>query len=296
MSDVPMLGDEEKYLREALGRIAYLLNKSGEEKPDLPQRKQQKPKTVGKCENCSKSILDSQPHYNTDDRLYHKDCFNCGVCNVPISGKHYFLEGTLHCEKDFKKYYQPVCGRSGCQKRIEDDLFVRARTGKYHAECFTCSMCALPLASIDNGKLIQQNFVIRNKKPYCIEHGVQVDGRVCFSCEQPITDTKAYETVSRSGQLLDLHTKCFTCHTCGISIENQEEISYLLKDNKIFCAKHGNRTCNSCSRPIANAKGHTEIAGQKYHPECTPKCTVCNNTVKSNVTHVDGGLVCSNCQ
>ena len=129
MSGVPMLGDEEKYLREALGRIAYLLNKTGEETPDLPQRRQPKPKTVGKCEYCSEVILASQPHYNADERLYHKDCFKCGVCDIPIIGKHYFLDDTLHCEKDFKKYYQPICSRADCGKKIEDDLFVRARTG-----------------------------------------------------------------------------------------------------------------------------------------------------------------------
>jgi len=302
MEDVGFAGEEDRFLKEALGRIAYLLKKGDNEVPEPPMRRRKKQPDIGECCQCDDTIKAEDSYFNADGKLYHEGCFACAFCDeaIPSEAKHFFVDGQLLCEADFRDLHNPTCKNPNCGEKIADDEYVKTEVGKYHIECFNCTMCNKPLATVQGNKLKKQNFVIRKKKLFCLEHGVKMDGRICFACTKPILDVNAYETVSRRGQLLDLHTDCFKCKTCGISIENQEEVSYLLKDNEIFCAQHGNRLCTKCQRPIANAEGHNTISGLKYHRHCTPKCLICKKIVSTDVQWKGGkepvgGYVCVGC-
>lgn len=291
------LNENDRFIRDALGRIAYLLNKDDDEPPPPPLR-QKKVQNIGVCETCYAPVKETDKHYNADGNLYHENCFRCGFCDELITGKYFLIEGNLYCETDFVDLHNPLCDDKNCARRINEQI-VKTDIGNFHVGCFKCSKCGETLGQLDKDgkKLINQRFMTRKNKLFCIKHAVDLDGRYCFLCDKIIFEKNAYETITRRGELLDLHVECFKCDECGIRIDDQDEISYHLdlKKQKVYCAEHGGMICKLCESPIPNAQGFNKINADKYHTYCTPSCVKCHKMISSTCHTSTKGLVCNDC-
>jgi len=98
-----------------------------------------------KCLKCDKPVAALSEAFGLDTgECFHRDCFKCERCRIPITDGKFTMEGKL--------LYHPRCRSLAagdichvCSKTIEDNVLTFKGT-KYHSDCFTCSVCTKPLS------------------------------------------------------------------------------------------------------------------------------------------------------
>lgn len=104
------------------------------------------PPAVKQCSGCNTSVKPGESFAEILDGKYlHLRCFNCTKCSKPLPAEY-----TISNDN---KLYHIECleslNRQQCSKCSKDILAteraVKASGRPYHARCFACSSCIMPL-------------------------------------------------------------------------------------------------------------------------------------------------------
>jgi len=173
--------------------------------------------------------------------------------------------------------------------------YIRAENGLFHARCFACKVCQLPIQGdyrVKKGQLYH---------PACEKAQRQ---QRCQHCRQPLAqhwtllDGKAY------------HPECYaahyvvTCKQCGEAIEGSQTRTESGVYHSHCYLQHVAPRCDLCQQPLEGKylvdlwghKAHLQHAGQQ-----TRQCHVCARILSENTSHGgvqygDGRLVCGICR
>uniref|UniRef100_A0A3P9IXS4 Filamin binding LIM protein 1 n=1 Tax=Oryzias latipes TaxID=8090 RepID=A0A3P9IXS4_ORYLA len=180
-----------------------------------------------------------------------------------------------------------LCGF--CRKPIALlETAIEALNRTYHAGCFQCRSCHIPLA----GELYYNKAMI----PICQEC-YQASLELCWACGEAIIDDIIH-ALERP-----YHPSCFTCTTCHQQIGEQTfaqgevgEVYCLLDYYRKYAPE-----CGICNQLIIPKEDGTdsyiiECLGRSYHENCF-RCEVC--VIKLPHEHgcypLDGRLLCKAC-
>ncbi|RVE73169.1 hypothetical protein OJAV_G00048210 [Oryzias javanicus] len=180
-----------------------------------------------------------------------------------------------------------LCGF--CRKPIALlETAIEALNRTYHAGCFQCRSCHIPLA----GKLYYNKAMI----PICQEC-YQASLELCWACGEAIIDDIIH-ALERP-----YHPSCFTCTTCHQQIGEQTfaqgevgEVYCLLDYYRKYAPECG--VCNQLIIPKEDGTDSyiVECLGRSYHENCF-RCEVC--VIKLPHEHgcypLDGKLLCKPC-
>ncbi|XP_010879252.2 filamin-binding LIM protein 1 [Esox lucius] len=183
-----------------------------------------------------------------------------------------------------------VCGF--CRKPVAlSEAAIEALNRTYHATCFQCRQCHIPLA----GKMYYNKAGI----PLC-EDCYQASLELCWACGDVIKDQviRALERV--------YHPNCFICSTCSQQIGEQRfaqgEVGevYCLQD---YYRKYAPR-CSACQQLIIPREDGTdsytvECLGRSFHEDCY-RCEVCSTQLSPEPNEygchpLDGRVLCKPC-
>ncbi|XP_041748138.1 filamin-binding LIM protein 1 [Coregonus clupeaformis] len=183
-----------------------------------------------------------------------------------------------------------VCGF--CRKPVAlSETAIEALNRTYHASCFQCRQCHIPLA----GKLYYNKAGI----PLC-EDCYQASLELCWACGEVIKDhvIRALERV--------YHPPCFICATCRQPIGEQRfaqgEVGevYCLQD---YYRKYAPQ-CSACQQLIIPREDGTdsytvECLGRSFHEDCY-RCEVCSTQLSPEPNDygchpLDGRVLCKSC-
>ncbi|XP_054278966.1 leupaxin-like [Macrosteles quadrilineatus] len=114
----------------------------------------------------------------------------------------------------------PNCAQ--CNKPITDTV-VAALGKTWHPEHFTCAHCKKPIR--------EPTFREQSGQPYCEADYMQLYGKSCSGCGQPIKNT-ILTALNKTW-----HQECFKCTKCQKVIALKE-----------FTEKHGNPFCMGCGK------------------------------------------------
>jgi len=94
------------------------------------------------CDKCGKGIHDEV--VEALGKSYHKTCFTCERCQVPLLKSFGLLDGSPLCTSCLETNQHPIC--SACGQAMAGKYTIAA--GKnYHLECFKCQNCQSQLSS-----------------------------------------------------------------------------------------------------------------------------------------------------
>ncbi|GJJ68342.1 hypothetical protein EMPS_00688 [Entomortierella parvispora] len=111
-----------------------------------------------KCGHCNAPI--ENECLTALGKSWHPDHFFCRECGDPFEEDGYMVhEDFPYCEKDYLRLFAPKC--TGCLDPIQGD-FINALKGKWHRDCFGCSVCHIGFDST--------SYYVENGKPYCHTH------------------------------------------------------------------------------------------------------------------------------
>ncbi|GAM26536.1 hypothetical protein SAMD00019534_097110 [Acytostelium subglobosum LB1] len=99
------------------------------------------PTTTTTCTCCKLEILRNTPKVTSKGRLFHEHCFVCSNCKSSLDS-FFFRDGKLLCDPCELDLYGLKCAR--CTNVILDTS-IKSRDKSYHAECFICDYCTLPI-------------------------------------------------------------------------------------------------------------------------------------------------------
>lgn len=98
------------------------------------------------------------------DGVYHKDCFNCTMCNARFpTGEFYVIDGKPFCEQHYHEWHGTIC--TVCGRGVEGVYYVTDDPANYHISCLYCEQEGC-------GKLLSEFFVY-DKRRFCEEHAIQ---------------------------------------------------------------------------------------------------------------------------
>ncbi|KAL0978067.1 hypothetical protein UPYG_G00165500 [Umbra pygmaea] len=183
-----------------------------------------------------------------------------------------------------------VCGF--CRKPVAlSETAIEALNRTYHAACFQCRQCHIPLA----GKMYYNKAGI----PLC-DDCYQASLELCWACGEIIKDQviRALERV--------YHPTCFICSTCSQQIGEQRfaqgEVGevYCLQD---YYRKYAPQ-CSACQQLIIPREDGTdsftvECLGRSFHEDCY-RCEVCSTQLSPEPNDLgchplDGRVLCKSC-
>ncbi|CAK6977391.1 four and a half LIM domains protein 3-like [Scomber scombrus] len=97
------------------------------------------------CSHCKKALTKGGVTYK--DEVWHKECFLCTGCKIPLAGQPFTSEGGCpYCVKCFSSLYAKKC--AGCNTAITgfgDGKYVSFEDRQWHQPCFKCSRCSVSL-------------------------------------------------------------------------------------------------------------------------------------------------------
>ena len=95
------------------------------------------------CKACRKPISDTQPQLKALNARWHKDCFRCGICQSSFPDKLFFVyDGRPYCKSDYYIAAKRTCKRCG---ETMHGKCIEVAEGRFHPECFSCTICKIPL-------------------------------------------------------------------------------------------------------------------------------------------------------
>eukprot|EP00746_Dinoflagellata_sp_MGD_P009165 gnl/MRDRNA2_/MRDRNA2_118517_c0_seq1.p1 gnl/MRDRNA2_/MRDRNA2_118517_c0~~gnl/MRDRNA2_/MRDRNA2_118517_c0_seq1.p1 ORF type:complete len:808 (-),score=156.28 gnl/MRDRNA2_/MRDRNA2_118517_c0_seq1:3-2426(-) len=224
-----------------------------------------------KCEACGEHILEGKA-VAVDGKNYHKDCFACLTCKQPITGRYAKIK--LAASSQFGGYICNVCADDQrpkccvCKESISSGG-IKVNGATYHASCFTCSTCQVPI----NGRYVQLG-----------DAGQATSGGhatfQCMGCAEsklPKGAVPASEPVKN-------------CSGCGK--EFGPGVSYYMHgEGKTYCGECNDANkpiCAGCQQPISGAI--LTAAGNKYHPPCFA-CGVCRASITGPCSFTEDKII-----
>ncbi|XP_017277978.1 LIM domain-containing protein 1 [Kryptolebias marmoratus] len=160
----------------------------------------------GSCTGCGGAVLAAAGACWAMGRLFHSECFTCGVCDKRLSGKPFFAaSGQIFCEDDFlfSGVYPPVEVCNSCGSSITD-LALQARGKLYHPACFCCIVC--------RRQLVDQPFAVdSDDRIYCVRDYHRVQAPRCGACRMPILPTEgSSESIRVQSSNKYYHVECYS--------------------------------------------------------------------------------------
>ncbi|XP_030634216.1 filamin-binding LIM protein 1 [Chanos chanos] len=204
--------------------------------------------------------------------------------NEATVAPHSNLEQEVHPES------KDVCGF--CRKTVAlSEPAIEALNRTYHASCFQCRQCEVPLA----GKIYYNKAGI----PLC-EDCYQASLEPCWACGEVIKD-HMIRALERA-----YHPPCFVCTTCNQAIGEQRfaqgEVGevYCLQD---YYRKYAPQ-CSVCAQLIIPREDGTdsytvECLGRSFHEDCY-RCEVCKVLLSPEPNEqgchpLEGQILCKPC-
>jgi len=231
------------------------------------------------CAGCCKAI--GMKWVVALDQKWHKYCFCCDTCRMPIdSKKSFFFEKGLRTCVDCAKKDDPSIAQEkichGCDQAI-DKAWVIGMEKKWHSECFTCCECK---RVIDPKERFYKVEVDDKQVPKCTDckitkgmENLDTKEKKCSGCDKEI----------ESAWVVALnafwHHGCFKCSHCDREIDSKE--SFLTNLGKPVCMgcnnDHFRKKCAVCGKPIAGTS--LIYKDSAYHHACV-KCYICEEALK----------------
>ena len=180
------------------------------------------------CTKCNNPIAENDIYHDFNGQ-FHRSCYSCFKCNLKLNPENcaFDLDGNLLCANC---HPAPKC--DVCYKIITEG-HIAVLNLHYHDNCFACSNCSSPFASIDESIALSDS-----GKPLC----KNCNGVPCHKCKKMIVD----QILEASG--LNYHPHCFTCSSCDAQLFG----SYGLIDGEIKCEKcllsNNLPTCFNCKK------------------------------------------------
>eukprot|EP00808_Paulinella_micropora_P000177 g70501.t1 len=206
------------------------------------------------------------------------ECRHCGM-PVSISG-FYEEEGEFYCEEDYKQLF---CRCKHCSGEIRSD-FVAMSGQRFHLDCLRCSRCNANF-SID-GAMDERSIFERNRQYFCTGCFEEVFGYQCDLCRGAIPKSQQVVApahldlspghVHPDGGRLIFHPDCFTCSTCGKTLDSAEQSGvgggFFRHGDALYCP-------------------------EDYHAEFGTGCVLCGRAVTGEVVEVEAleGVCCFDC-
>ncbi|EDV22781.1 uncharacterized protein TRIADDRAFT_58696 [Trichoplax adhaerens] len=176
------------------------------------------PETKELCFYCHEYLENQAVEMNKN--RYHLECFDEYILSKISDGLQTTASSdqksdTVSSMDYVMKNFLSKCG--GCQKEIEDYHGIFALEQQWHPSCFKCHHC---------GKLLNEDYAGRNRKPYCLDDFRQLFGVFCTGCQHYI-----------DGEFLEIgennfHTACAVCIKCKKPF--LEEIEAVVINDKLW--------------------------------------------------------------
>jgi len=176
-------------------------------------RTQQNPESH-MCAKCKRPIIGN--FIILHGQYLHPEHYKCTECGCELSGGNcYEYETNLYCQVHYEAIIRKTCAK--CNKPIMGRS-ITALGQVWHPEHFNCHIC--------NVVLMDSDFYEEDGKAYCQEHYIQLFGKFCATCNQP---------VMRDGVKFmdkDYHVDCFICSKCE---DNLHSGNFTEWDSKPMC-------------------------------------------------------------
>ncbi|KAI8988744.1 hypothetical protein BDB01DRAFT_566660 [Pilobolus umbonatus] len=177
------------------------------------------------CHKCLASFTKDDPSViRAVGYLYHRDCFLCDACQVPVLKKFYVLQfddnvsttsndslkDIILCENDY--YYQCNYKCHQCHQSITNDHYRTINEYKYHMNCISCLGCSIVQNFGSTTSLPCQphhsntDYHGYNDRIYCRYHYSLIRGTECIGCNQTILDQHSELNNDRGGKW---HPECY---------------------------------------------------------------------------------------
>ncbi|VDK33875.1 unnamed protein product [Taenia asiatica] len=166
------------------------------------------------CAKCHRKIDPTIKYSIYQDKTYHRDCFTCAQCRLPLDGKRFVIKDG--------QFQNMVDKCAKCGKEITGTV-VTAMDKKWHNECFVCAGCKCKLAG--------KSFHNRDGTPYCIDCRKEKFDPTCTKCHKKIDPTIKYSIYQEK----PYHMECFTCAQCKQPLDGKK---FVVKDGQYICADH----------------------------------------------------------
>jgi len=148
------------------------------------------------CAKCKRPIIGK--YITLHGQFLHPEHYRCTECGCELSGGNCFeFEENLYCKTHYEALIRKTCAK--CGKPIMGRS-ITALGQVWHPEHFACHIC--------NDTLMDNDFFEEDGKAYCQAHYVQLFGKFCATCSEPILrdGVKFLEK--------DYHGQCFICTKC----------------------------------------------------------------------------------
>ncbi|KAK3594803.1 hypothetical protein CHS0354_037812 [Potamilus streckersoni] len=156
------------------------------------------------------------------DVRWHPGCFTCATCKeLLVDNICFYKHGDIYCGRHYADLIYPRC--FACDEIIFAREYTQAENQSWHVKHFCCWYCDAPLAG--------QRYIAQQTNPYCIRCFDRLYSKVCSTCGNTITADSP--GLSHGEHHWHACPHCFSCHTCGKNLINQQ---FLLKEGKLFCS------------------------------------------------------------
>lgn len=236
--------------------------------------------TVDVCSKCEKEILENALGVGED--CYHEECFTCDHCGASLTGKFYQVGDLKYCEAD-QEVGLDRC--SVCSDYMRSGS-VLVGGSSYHAQCFACSACGLP---------IMDKFYTTDEGKWLCEEDYRLTKPKCYVCSLPVME-RMLTAMDRQ-----FHPTCFVCSVCQAMLDG---LPFMAEGEVVHCrqcyAKFKADQCHRCKEAIVSSVGKrmTLITcdDKKYHYQCYC-CQECGNNLSGKQVFIDGEDVsCGDCK
>lgn len=180
-----------------------------------------KEKSCQICVDCGELVVeDGVKVGRSDEKVYHKKCLKCSICQNKLEGKFFIRDGLFICEKDTLKEKSDrgeqvdLCIK--CGKVIETGKIIRITGAVFHAQCFNCHVC--------QKNMIGTSFTTDPEKNiYCFEDYVRKFAAKCCICLESIIPEDGQRTAPKICAFgKNFHPKCFKCEDCGMVLDSRQ--------------------------------------------------------------------------
>jgi len=201
-----------------------------------------------RCGACKEPITNYE-FIDTQNGVFHTDCFTCSVCNRQLLGEYLVVNGSFYhpeclncfkclislidqpmmCTPDKKLFCAKDAPRdfcAGCNGRIESGKVVQVQDSNWHEACFICCECRESLS----GKV----YMYHQQQYFCKPDYQALFAVKCTRCRQE-ADGPCVNIQTPDGAQLTYHQKCYLCRKCNVHLRGRGAYQY---EGDIYCKTH----------------------------------------------------------